>query len=128
MKIIEEIKNYFKKKRLQKKLDRCVVEALVDSYYYKSEIYVLRSGYDFVHVRKRHLKNEKKYNKRAFRGKPLKEITDNAIVTIAAGAILDSRVDLDFAKLENAAAAQITAKVVRRHKAKIKKQEQKERK
>ncbi len=86
-----------------------MVAALVDSYYYRGEIYVLKSGNDFVSVRKRHLKNQKKHNPTSFNGKGVNEVINNAIATLMAGSVVDCQLQCDTEKYEMMAAKQIAS-------------------
>lgn len=105
--LIKKIKEKARNRKMWKRFGKCMIAALVDSYYYRSEIYVLKSGDDFVHVRKRHLKFEKRNNPKSFRGIGIREVMDGAIATVAAGAVLDCRVDCRCEEYEMAAAAEI---------------------
>lgn len=107
MYLLKKIKEKVRSRVMWKKFRQCMVAALVDSYYYRSEIYVLKSGNDFVHVRKRHLKVEKRNRPKSFNGKGIREVMDGAIATVAAGAVLDCRVDCQCEDYEMAAAFKV---------------------
>lgn len=100
--LVLHIFHFIKRWRLQFKIEKCIVKALVDSYYYHNYIYILKSGKDFVFVHHNSLKRAKQNVPGSFNGKGLKHIINSSIATIARGAIIHthSSLHIDTSELE----------------------------
>lgn len=100
--LVLRVLRFYKRWRLQIKIEKCIVKALVDSYYYHNYIYILKSGKDFVYVHHNSLKRAKQNVPGSFNGKGLKDIINSSIATIARGSIIHthSSLHIDNGELE----------------------------